>query len=239
MKSRGRLDFWGENAAALLKASRDIAAGSKANALIRLLKSTMEQVIVFVKFLDTLRLLDTTLRMNGITPALFHGSLTPAEKDRAVETFRQGRHRVILCTESGGEGRNLQFCHIMVNFDLPWNPMQIEQRIGRIHRIGQKETVTIYNFCAEGSLEDYILEILNKKINMFELVVGEVDMILGRLRGEKEFADKVFDIWSESQDEKERKKQFDAFGRRLKRARTVYDTNKELDEKLFREDFEL
>ena len=80
----------------------------------------------------------------------------------------------------------LRFCHQMINYDLPWNPMKIEQRIGRIHRIGQEKEVTIYNLCAAGSAEDYILEVLDKKINMFELVIGEIDMILGRIQGEKE-----------------------------------------------------
>jgi superfamily II DNA/RNA helicase len=70
--------------------------------------------------------------------------MTGIEKDRAVEKFRN-EVPLFLCTESGGEGRNLQFCNTMVNFDLPWNPMSIEQRIGRIHRIGQTRDVFIFN----------------------------------------------------------------------------------------------
>jgi hypothetical protein len=79
------------------------------------------------------------------------------------------------------EGHNLEFCHVMLNYDLPWNPMEIEQRIGRLHRIGQEKEVQVYHFCIGGSIEDHILQVLDKKINMFELVVGEIDMILGRL----------------------------------------------------------
>lgn len=115
--------------------------------------------------------------------------------------------------------------------------MRIEQRIGRIHRIGQQNEVQIYNFCSAGSLEDYMLEILDRKINMFELVVGEIDMILGRLQGEQEFSDLVYELWVKHPDETERQKAFNALGSRLKRARRAYEKSKELDEKLFQEDF--
>ena len=137
----------------------------------------------------------------------------------------------------GGEGFNLQFCHVMINYDLPWNPMEIEQRIGRLHRIGQANEVQVFNFCTAGSLEDHILEVLDRKINMFELVVGEIDMILGRLQGEEEFSDLVYDIWVQHADEPERQKAFDALAGKLKRARSSYEKSRELDEKLFREDF--
>ncbi len=239
MLSRGSTAGHEEAISNLLSLARRITDGSKARELLELLKSMQDQAIIFVRFTETLRYLEEFLKAAGVRLSTFHGSMNPAQKEEVIERFRSGKSRVLLSTESGGEGRNLQFCHVMVNYDLPWNPMQIEQRIGRIHRIGQEEVVQIYNFCAAGSLEDHILFILDRKINMFELVVGEVDMILGRLRGEKEFADRVFEIWTKSSDARERKKGFDALGRQLKRARTSYDINKELDEKLFGEDFEL
>ena len=115
--------------------------------------------------------------------------------------------------------------------------MEIEQRIGRLHRIGQEKAVEVYNFCAMGSLEESILEILDKKINMFELVVGEIDMILGRLRGDKEFSELVYETWVKSGGREEREQAFRALATRLKRARGAYQKSKELDEKLFQEDF--
>jgi len=127
----------------------------------------------------------------------------------------------------------------MVNYDLPWNPMKIEQRIGRIHRIGQEKEVMIYNLCATGSVEDYILEVLDKKINMFEMVIGEIDMIMGRVKGEQEFSDMVYGIWINSSSEKERQKSFDQLASRLKSSKTLYKKTKELDEKLFEENYEL
>jgi hypothetical protein len=75
----------------------------------------------------------------------------------------------------------------MINYDLPWNPMKIEQRIGRIHRIGQEKEVRIFNLCSANSIEDYILDILDRKINMFEMVIGEIEMILGRVQRRKGF----------------------------------------------------
>ena len=117
--------------------------------------------------------------------------------------------------------------------------MKIEQRIGRIHRIGQENEVRIYNLCAMGSIEDYILEILDRKINMFEMVIGEIDMVLGRVSGEKDFSDRVYDIWLQSASPTEREKGFARLATQLKRSKTQYKTTQALDEKLFGENYEL
>ncbi len=206
--------------------------------LLDLLNAIREKTIVFVKYKATLEYLSYLLDAERIPYAIFHGSMNIAEKDRQIDLFRDER-LVLLSTESGGEGRNLQFCSNMINFDLPWNPMKIEQRIGRIHRIGQQNEVHIYNLCANGSIEDYMLEILDKKVNMFELVIGEIDMILGRLRGEKDFANLIYEIWIGSENQQDRKKAFDNLGRRMKTAKKGYEKTKELDEKLFEKDYEL
>ena len=119
-----------------------------------------------------------------------------------MEAFRE-RVPVMLCSESGGEGRNLQFANTLINFDLPWNPMRIEQRVGRIHRIGQTREVFIFNLCTAGSLEARILDLLDEKIRMFELVVGEVGSILGNLEGGEEFESLVLNLWLRSHDDGE------------------------------------
>ena len=97
------------------------------------------------------------LREQGIAFARFEGGLSGPEKDAAIADFRD-RVPVLLSTQSGGEGRNVQFCNTLINFDLPWNPMVIEQRIGRIHRIGQTREVFIFNLVARGTLEDQVLQ---------------------------------------------------------------------------------
>jgi SNF2 family DNA or RNA helicase len=169
---------------------------------------------------------------------MFHGQMKNAEKDAQIEQFKE-QTDILLTTEIGGEGRNLQFCHQMINYDLPWNPMRIEQRIGRIHRIGQENEVRIFNLCSANSIEDYILDILDRKINMFEMVIGEIEMILGRVRGEKDFSDRVYNIWMDAALPEERQKGFDQLATQLKRSKTRYHTTRQLDENLFGENYEL
>src|SRR5690625_2715309 len=89
--------------------------------------------------------------------------------------------QVLIATEAGGEGINLQFCHHLINYDLPWNPMRLEQRIGRIHRYGQKENIKIYNFALKNKMKQYLINILYEKINLFEMTVGKLDQILAHL----------------------------------------------------------
>lgn len=210
----------------------------KNKVLLKLVKSSPGKIIIFVKYIGTLDHLSDFLTWQKIPHALFHGGMDNRKKDEQIKSFREEKD-VLVSTEIGGEGRNLQFCHQMINYDLPWNPMKIEQRIGRIHRIGQEKEVMIYNLCAKESVEDYILEVLDKKINMFEMVIGEIDMILGRIKGEQEFSEMVYDIWLNSSSQKERKKAFDQLANRLKRSKTSYEKTKALDEKLFGENYEL
>jgi hypothetical protein len=97
----------------------------------------------------------------------------------------------------------------------------------------------IHNLCAAESIEDYILDILDRKINMFEMVIGEIDMIIGRVRDEKDFSDMVYTIWTNSISKQEREQGFDKLAARLKRSKTQYEKTRELDEKLFGENYEL
>ena len=106
----------------------------------------------------------------------------------------------------------------LINFDVPWNPMAIEQRIGRIDRIGQSREVFVFNLVTRGTLEEQLLALLDEKISMFELVVGEVGAILGGLEEEREFPDLVLDAWLGAT-EAARVQAFDALGQRLEQAR--------------------
>ena len=122
--------------------------------------------------------------------------MSSVEKDRAVEDFRNADGpRILISTEAGGEGRNFQSCHVLVNYDLPWNPMKVEQRIGRVDRIGQDHTVSICNLWVKDTVEERVLDVLERRIRVFEETVGGLDPILGdtetdirkimRLAGEK------------------------------------------------------
>ncbi len=225
-----------------ITAIRDLAASirdtGKNRMVLKLIRSTDEKIIVFVKYRTTLDHLSEVLASEKIGHSLFHGQMPNARKDREIEKFKN-ENNVLLTTELGGEGRNLQFCRRMINYDLPWNPMRIEQRIGRIHRIGQTREVMIYNLCAAGTVEDYILDILDRKINMFEMVIGEIDMIMGRMRGDQDFADMIYEIWVGRSSDDSRKEAFDKLAARLKRYKTGYEKTKSLDEKLFGENYEI
>lgn len=167
----------------------------KVQKTLEILNKCQDKVIIFTKYKTTLILLEKYLKNKGYEPAVFHGGLKRKQKEEQITLFRE-KSSILLSTEVGGEGRNLQFCNIIINFDLPWNPMAIEQRIGRIHRVGQKKDVYVYNLAAEDTLEYYILELLDRKINMFEMVVGEVDLILGDIEKEETFADQMMEIWA-------------------------------------------
>ena len=179
------------------------------------------KVIVFTSFTATLDQLARVLRDAGCRLAVYHGGLPRLQKDEAIHSF-EADAEVLLSSEAGGEGRNLQFCHTMINFDVPWNPMQIEQRLGRIHRIGQRQDVTLVNLVTRGTIEERILRILEHKINMFELVVGELDMILGHIEDDEEFAAQVFAAHVASEDDDELETRLEVIGEELATARRQY-----------------
>ena len=232
-----------------LLALADEAAGvqtwAKGEALEKLLGTILrkgaqseEKVIIFTHFLRTLEGLERLLTRMGIEFVVYHGGLNAAAKQQAIADF-EGQAQVLLSSEAAGEGRNLQFCRTMINFDVPWNPMRIEQRVGRIHRVGQEREVHIYNLSARNTIEDYLLEIIDQKLNMFELVIGEMDMILGHLSDERDFEELVLDVWLRAGTKAEVESGFARLGEDLLQARQAYQTVKEYDEALFGEDFSL
>jgi SNF2 family DNA or RNA helicase len=180
-----------------------------------------EKVIVFTSFRDTLSHLCDWAASTGRKWSAYHGSLARRDKDAAIAAF-EAETGVLFSTESAGEGRNLQFCHAMINFDLPWNPMQIEQRLGRIHRIGQTHDVVLTNMAARGTLEESILNLLHSKLNLFELVIGELDMVLGRISDDFVFEDAVFEAHVQSDDEAARAAQIERLGDLLVEARQAH-----------------
>jgi superfamily II DNA or RNA helicase len=222
---------------ALAQSFASVGTGGKEAALIDLLRRNPdEKKLVFVHYRDTLEHLAGLLAREGFAFARFEGGLSGPAKDAAVAAFRD-QVPVLLCTESGGEGRNIQFCNTLINFDVPWNPMAIEQRIGRIDRIGQQREVFVFNLVTRGTVEEQILHLLDEKISMFEMVVGEVGAILGSLDEEREFADLMFEAWLHTT-EASREEAFDALARRLQGAMEHHQSAKALDQALFGEDFE-
>lgn len=218
----------------LLAQAQEVPRRAKAEAMLKLLQKNPGKVIIFTVFRETQRYLATLLRQEGLPVAEMHGSMRRQKKEEELQFFVK-EASVLVSTETGSEGRNLQFCQHMINYDLPWNPMRIEQRIGRIHRIGQTRDVYIYNLSAANTVESYILELLDAKINMFQLVVGELDMILGNLKEKRDFEDIIMEIWARATDEKELKINMSALGEQLVAAKERYYSVKELDDQLLGE----
>ncbi len=213
--------------------AQEIPPSHKIRLLTDLLRHTGdEKVAVFTSYRATQDLITAELEHERIPLAMFHGQMTRAAKDDAIAQFA-GSVPVLVSTESGGEGRNLQFCHHLVNFDLPWNPLRIEQRIGRIHRIGQLHDIHIYNLVAEDTVEAEILRLLDAKLNLFQLVVGELDMILGKRAGEGEFEDLIMNLFAQSPTHAEFRRKLDQLGDEYREAKMVYDKVKATDAELF------
>jgi hypothetical protein len=192
-------------------------------------------LVIFTQFLETQAVLAEFLRGSGIQSFVINGATPAPDRQPITEEFRK-HGGALLLTHSGTEGRNLQFCHRLVNFDLPWNPMEIEQRIGRLHRLGQRHPVHIYNFVQSGTLQEHLLELLQEKLNLFELVVGETGLVMGERFSSDEFAEEVFRCWRES--EGRVGEAMAALGQQLADARNQYREVKQLDETLFAHDYE-
>jgi SNF2 family DNA or RNA helicase len=225
-----RLQYFARQALEITK--NDTAGNGKIEQLVAILSSFKDKMIVFTKFKTTQTYLVEELKKLGFKVAEFHGGLRRKEKEEQVTYFRDEAD-VFVSTEVGGEGRNLQFCHGMINYDLPWNPMAIEQRIGRIHRIGQQKDVYVYNLVAKKTIEHHILNLLDRKINMFELVVGEVDMILGDIEENADFSDLIMDAWIKSENELDMERELDQIGKKMLENKQKLLKQKVLDEKLF------
>ncbi|MBI5487023.1 MAG: DEAD/DEAH box helicase [Deltaproteobacteria bacterium] len=217
----------------------EVGETSKGRVLLELLAEALgDKTVVFAKYRATLAALEGLLAARGVPAAVFHGGLTAAEKEAAIESFRTDAP-VLLSTEIGGEGRNLQFCRRIVNFDLPWNPFSLEQRIGRLHRIGQEREVFVVNLCAHGTAEDYLLRVLDEKLNMFELVIGELDMILGDLEGDLDIPGRVYSIWTQADGEEGVRAGFDRLADDLVATRRRYEGERAVDKAIFGRDFEV
>jgi len=211
----------------ILEAAGRVKKSSKLEKLRKLVRKILannpeEKVLIFTEFRATQEFLARELGKE-FSVVTFNGSMNAKEKDRAVALFKNEK-QILISTEAGGEGRNLQFCHIVVNYDLPWNPMRVEQRIGRVHRIGQKRDVQIINFSTAGTIEEHLLNILETKIRLFEGVIGDIDTILGTATGEKNFETLIFQILSEMESEEQIREAMEELGEKIEKAKEEYSS---------------
>ena len=153
-------------------------ADAKVEALLELIYKLQQEendptlkVLVFTEFVATQTMLAEFLGSRGFSVAILNGRMDLDARTLAQQTF-SGEVRVLVSTDAGGEGLNLQFCHVIVNFDMPWNPMRIEQRIGRVDRIGQRYVVRANNFVLEDTVEHRVRQVLEQKLELIAQEFG-------------------------------------------------------------------
>ncbi len=210
----------------LVTAIKAIKANTKAEKTIELIKQVNEKVIVFTEYRATQEYLLQYFQKHGLICVPYRGGMNRGKKDWMMDLFR-GRAQVMIATEAGGEGINLQFCHNMINFDLPWNPMRVEQRIGRVHRLGQQKDVQIYNLSTSGTIEEHILHLLHEKINMFEMVIGGLDVILERFEKQESLEKSLYKLFLESASNEEIRQKVSTLGQTLDQIKREVDYESE------------
>jgi hypothetical protein len=195
---------------ACAKLAREIKVNAKGDALVRGLDRCFtvakacgfpDKAVVFTEFRRTLDYLKKLLESKGYTVSCLSGDVSGTDKRAAiVEEFRN-KTQILLMTEAGAEGLNLQFCNLVVNYDLPWNPQRVEQRIGRCHRYGQQRDVLVLNFLNRQNAADARLyDLLSQKLALFDGVFGSSDEILGALGTGIDFEKRVLDIYQSCRD---------------------------------------
>ncbi|MFC6551581.1 DEAD/DEAH box helicase [Cohnella cellulosilytica] len=195
----------------LVELIKRIKSNTKAEKTMELVRSLDDKAIIFTEYRATQEYLLKYFKEHDLIAVPYRGGMNRGKKDWMMELFRR-RAQVMVATEAGGEGINLQFCHHVINFDLPWNPMRVEQRIGRVHRLGQTEDVQIFNLCTLGTIEEHIVHLLHEKINMFELVIGELDEIIQQFEKEDSLERRLAQLVLETEDGEELRKKIDGLG---------------------------
>ena len=184
---------------------------SKVNKVIEIVRNMRDKLIIFTEYRATQDFLLYMLQQSGVKAVLYRGGYNRGKKDWMKDLFEH-RAQILIATEAGGEGINLQFCNQVINYDLPWNPMRIEQRIGRVHRVGQTRPVFIRNFSTVDTIEEYIVNLLQDKIRMFEMIIGELDVILGP----RTFENDLMATFMESADDLEVRARLSALSKRIR-----------------------
>lgn len=164
---------------------KKIGVDSKMKRLIELVKNIKEtqsnpKMLIFTKHPTTLRYIVEQFKPFNFNIIEFTGNLNRQEKSERIKEFKSGAD-VMICTDTGAEGLNFQFCNNIINYDLPWNPMSVEQRIGRLDRIGQERDINVYSFATKDTMEEYVVDLIVNKMCCVGLVIGELPIILFNL----------------------------------------------------------
>jgi SNF2 family DNA or RNA helicase len=145
-----------------------------------------ESALVFTLRLETAARLREVARSAGRSAETYVGALSRSERERLVRKFNGGALTTLIATDAGAEGLNLQErCRTVINLDLNWNPMKIEQRIGRVHRLGQTREVRVINMVLKDTIDDYVVRLLYEKINLFTLTIGALETVLAETQDDE------------------------------------------------------
>ncbi|PHJ39146.1 hypothetical protein P378_05210 [Desulforamulus profundi] len=197
----------------LIELAKSIKTPSKSQLLLQILDGIPnDQAIIFTLRRETAYYLETILKEKDKKVALYlgvgSGKSSRQKRDEVIREFRAARIQYIIATDAAAEGLNLQNCNILVNFDLHWNPMKIEQRIGRVHRFGQEREVTVFNLALEDTIDEYVINILFKKLRLFQEAIGGLEVVLGELKsGDEDLEELIMEIVLRSKNKVDIKKQ--------------------------------
>ncbi len=180
-----------------------------------------ESVLIFTLRLETAARLRDMIAARGRSAECYVGALNRAERESLVSRFNSGRLQTLIATDAGAEGLNLhERCHIVVNYDLHWNPMRIEQRIGRVHRLGQTRDVRVLNFVLSETIDDYVVRLLYQKINLFTMTVGALETVLSEVQeGEIDLEERILELLLRTDDSATLRNDVDDLGDELVSAR--------------------
>jgi superfamily II DNA or RNA helicase len=157
--------------------------------------------------------------------ARISGSKPSDMKAALVDRFRSDKADILISTEAGGEGINLQFCSVLINYDLPWNPQKVEQRIGRVHRYGQKNDVVVVNFVNRKNPADRrVFQLLDEKLKLFEGVFGASDEVLGAIEGSLDIEGRIYEIYQKCRTDQEIEYEFDELQKSLEETLSARET---------------
>lgn len=212
----------------LLQQATSVTRHSKLERVLELIAQIDDQVIIFTEYKATQQLILARLAQEGIPALGFDGDLSASRKEWSKELFRRYA-KVLVSTESGGEGLNFQFCCHVINYDLPWNPMKVEQRIGRVHRLGQTRDVHIWNLATQDTIEEHILFLLYEKIQLFEMAVGELDDILHHVPLERALDEELAQILAEAKSPGEIRERLGELSSRFSHAKTEHERAPSID----------
>ncbi|MGM0502044.1 MAG: DEAD/DEAH box helicase [Bacillota bacterium] len=175
----------------LLSLAQKIVNNQKLKIVQEIMSQSKGQVIIFTEYKATQQYLGYYLYQKGYTPIFFSGDLSDNQKEWARVVFKR-KGDVLISTEAGAQGINLQFSNIIINYDLPWNPMKLEQRIGRVDRLGQENNILVYNLITVDTIEENIFRTLLQKVDLFETVTGDqLELLLNKKECQ---AENKFDI---------------------------------------------